>query len=141
MYEGPSCFRLWITSHLPNNIESQSFHRFTQSRAEPIHEMSVHNRTNKLRILYHQETNFWFKFRYETWVQLCKPHEMLRVNLEPLAELLNKIESDKIWAYSSSNKISPVLKAKKETSIKFPVFLDHLVKELKSGVQDWNPYA
>jgi len=126
--------------HLPNHVESRGFHRFTQKRTEPIHEMSVHNRTRKLRVLYRQGQNFWFKFRYETWVQLREPHNMLRVNLGPLADLLNTIEGESIWTYSSSNKISPVLKAKKESSVPFAVFFEHLTNELREGFEDWNPY-
>ena len=53
---------------------------------EPIHDMAINTQANKTQILMRQAQKYYFKYRYETWVQYKSFSYPLRVNLLPLAE-------------------------------------------------------
>ena len=108
---------------------------------ESIHEMAIHNRTNKTQILMRQAQKYSFKYRYETWVQYKSFSYPLRVNLSPLAEKLNELETDgNIWEYQGSKKITPYLLSNKSSSLTFESFYSLLCEALSYSEIDWNPY-
>ena len=107
---------------------------------ESIHEMAINNQTNKTQILMRQAQKYYFKYRYETWVQYKSFSYPLRVNLSPLAEKLNDLETDgNIWEYQGSSKIVPCLLSNKSSSLSFENFYSQLSEALSCSEIDWNP--
>lgn len=107
----------------------------------PIHEMAVHNQTNKTQILTKQGQNYSFKYRYETWVQFESFSYPLRVNLSPLAEQLTTLETKGAkWEYQGSEKITPCLQTNQASSLNFEDFYALLCEALNNSEIDWDPY-
>jgi hypothetical protein len=130
---------------VPESFASRSVHRFTQQRSARIHPMAVHNRTDMLRTLTIAGSSFEVAFRYETWVQLVSRRPMPRVDLSPLAERLNGMESGgSTWSFDGVGDIVPRLHldgSEASSTIAPDVFMRDLTSFLESAPPAWDPYS
>ena len=107
---------------------------------DSIHEMAINNQTNKTQIVMRQGQKFSFMYRYETWVQYKSFAYPLRVNLSPLAQTLNKLETNgNVWEYQGSKSIVPYLLSSKASSLSFERFYSLLTEALNNSQPDWDP--
>lgn len=127
--------------YLPENLQQAKFHRFAVNKMGVLHDMAIHNATQRGRILYVQGRQIHFKYRYETWVQLKGNLHPLRVDLTGLANKLSEVDSFE-WTFSGSDKLVPELKTKngQASTLSFSRFYDLLVAELGNQPVNWNPY-
>jgi hypothetical protein len=109
----------------------------------PLHRMAVCNRTRKARVLFQHGQNFWFRYRYETWVKFVSERHPLRVDLAPLCEELSALETDDaIWTYDGSSSITPTMSLSegRPSSLDAGTIHEHLCRWLDDGEVDWNPF-
>ena len=127
---------------IPPELENEKYHKYTKEHFAAIHNIAIHNATQRARIFYIHGQKIQFKYRYETWVQLKNNSHPLRVDLAPLAEKLSGIDEVK-WTYDGSDKLAPVLCTDKNQNTSLPAqkILALLAFELNSGGIDWNPYV
>lgn len=126
---------------IPEKIVTNKFHRFAVDKMGAIHDMAIHNNTERARILYVHGKKINFKYRYETWVQLKNNTHPLRVDLMELSKKLSEIDSND-WTYSGSDKLVPELKiiADKDSSLNYEKILELIITEFQSQPTNWNPY-
>ena len=85
---------------IPEDLPAQPYRRFASGAAGPLHKMAVYSRTERARVLFQQGRQFWFRFRYETWVKFVSERHPFRVDLAPLCRELNGLEREGAkWAY------------------------------------------
>lgn len=88
---------------------------------DAIQRMAIHNRTDCMRVLLMQETNFELYYRYETWVDYQSRKLAPRIDLQELAESLSKQESmDGTWQFSGINDITPTMRLVGDSQSKIP---------------------
>lgn len=125
---------------IPSHIDQHTFHWGNEQRRGAVHDMAIHNKTSCAQLLYKQGRSFWFKFRYETWVQYTSQKYPLRVDLHPLSHQLNLLENKTRWHYSGSQSLTPILASDGESSVSFERFYELLCKSLKENSVDWDPF-
>jgi len=128
---------------VPPGLMAQRVHRFTQSRFEECHPFALHNRTCCSRVLLVQRQNVEFRYRYETWVQLASRKPLLRVDLKPFAEELNREESSGgAWRFDGVDRITPRLHLEGSVASSIPAALiqTRLEHYLATAPPAWNPY-
>ncbi len=126
---------------ISSDIDSQMFHWANQRRWGLVHDMAIHKRTDLAQILYRQGRRYWFKYRYESWVQFKSKQHPRRVDLSFLADELNAIDTNAGWKYDGSSSLTPILSSKNESSISFDDFCQMLFKHLISSPIDWDPFV
>ncbi|MGI9404762.1 MAG: DUF6687 family protein [Hyphomicrobiaceae bacterium] len=117
--------------------------KFASETEGPLHKMSVYNRTNRARVLFQHGPQYWFRYRYESWVKFVTERHPFRVDLTPLCSELNKLEQEGArWVYDGSSNITPVMRTvdAMSSSLDLDTLLDRLCKRLDEGDVDWNPY-
>jgi hypothetical protein len=77
----------------------------------PIHPLAVHNRTDRLRIVYRSGDRVGLVYRFESWVQLTSRSAQPRVDLSPLAASLNaeeqRVGSSAAWQWAFPRNPNP----------------------------------
>jgi len=73
------------------------------------HQFAVHNATNSSRILVTNGQRHDFYYRYETWVETVSRKPKPRLDLQSVADRLNKLETKKIWVAENIKDIVPHL--------------------------------
>lgn len=127
---------------IPLDLVGHSFHWATFKKSGPVHEMAIHNRTPLTQLVYRQGNQFWFQYRYESWVTFQSTPFPLRVDLALLCSNLNALEKDGgNWTFSGTNDLVPILSRQGESSIDFEVFLNLLFDALKTAPVGWNPFS
>jgi hypothetical protein len=127
---------------IPDRIEGlNGVHRFAQSRSAVVHPMAVHNRTERLRVLFIQGRSYELQLRYESWVQYTSRRPMPRPDLVPLANRLSELD-DTRWMFDGVERITPRLHRAPGDSKLAPSELIELVTSHLAGARAaWNPYA
>lgn len=126
---------------ISEEISLNKFHRFAVYKMGPLHDMAIHNHTQRARILYVHGKNISFKYRYETWVQLKNNIHPLRVDLEEVAKKLSEVDSS-VWTFTGSDKLVPELKilGNKGRDLNYKNILENLIEAFKNKPVNWNPY-
>ena len=128
---------------ISEDVPSHRYDTFASGAAGPLHAMAVYSRTNKARVLFQQGRQFWFRYRYETWVKFVSEHHPLRVDLAPLCRELNELEREgATWSYDGSSNITPVMRPIEDTasSLDLDTILDRLCRQLDEDEVEWDPY-
>lgn len=128
---------------IPPDLTAQRVHRFTQGRLEECHPFALHNRTLCTRLFIVQGQRVEFRYRYETWVQFASRRPLLRVDLKPFAEQLNREEgSGGVWTFDGVERITPRLhlEGSDATSIPAAAIQTRLEHYLATNPPAWNPY-
>ena len=128
---------------IPEDLAASEVHRFTQRQWAPCHPFAVHNRTRCSRLAYVQGNRLEFQYRYESWVRMATLRPMLRVDLAPLAEELNREESlGAEWKFDGADRIAPRFERKgNSVSVHSPDSVIHSIEHyLHSAPPAWNPY-
>ena len=80
--------------------------------------MALHNATDRFRLLVIHGRRYHYIDRYETWVQYRSRPTLPRVDMAPLAERLDSIETGGArWTAGSPRALSPHLDHTDESSI------------------------
>lgn len=131
---------------VPEDLEPLPAHFFTPVVAEAVHSAAVHNVTECTRTLYQRGERYFFRYRYETWVQMATRRPPQRVDLTALAAELSADEpGDAHWVFDDVGGISPTLHLEgggdDPASAIDPVsFRDRLARALAGGEPAWDPY-
>jgi hypothetical protein len=129
--------------HVPADLPERTIHRFAQATLADVHPYALHSRTNCTRMLLIRGRHVEFHYRYESWVQMASRRPAARVDLAPLANELNELEtSGGRWMFEGVEKITPklTLTGVPTTSIKPEEIRRLLEAHLRSGAPAWNPY-
>ncbi len=129
---------------IPEDLPAQAYSQFAAETLGPLHQMAIYSRTDRARVLFQQGRNYWFRYRYETWVKFVSERHPLRVNLQPLCGELNELERDgTLWVYDGSSNITPVMRPVdgKASSLDLETVVTRLCRSLEEGEVDWNPYT
>jgi hypothetical protein len=122
------------------NLPQRQYHWANQKKRGIVHDMAIHNNTDRALILYKHGKNYWFNYRYETWVQFVSKRHPARVDLQPLSEQLNLLEGDVKWSYTGSDDLTPMLSCKGESSLSFESFTGLLFEALRLAPVNWDPF-
>lgn len=128
---------------IPDDVIAQRVHRFTQPRHAEVHPMALHNRTLCTRLLLLSSRRAEFQYRYESWVQLASRRPLPRVDLSPLADLLNLEErSSGRWEFDGVDAITPRLHLAGSPASSIPpeTIRARLEHSLRTGPAAWDPY-
>jgi hypothetical protein len=128
---------------LPEDLEADPVHRFTQKRLAECHPFTLHSRTACTRLLILQGQHVEFQYRYESWVQLASRRPPPRVDLKPLASGLNEEEtSGGRWVFDGVDRITPRLhlEGSFHTSLPIVALQERLEQQLSTGPPAWDPY-
>jgi hypothetical protein len=126
------------------SIESRVMHRFTQRRRAELHPMSVHNRTDMLRVAYIRERHYSVELRYESVVQFVSRPVLPRPDLAVLADRLNELEgSGGKWSFEGVGGLTPKLALldADESSLEPSTFIRELVAFLRHAEPAWDPWS
>ena len=128
---------------LPEELEPQPAHRFTQPRLAECHPFALHNATRCSRLLLLRGSRVELQYRYEGWVQMASRRPSLRVDLTELANELNQSEgSAGRWVFDGVDQITPRLHldGSDGTSIPPETIVSRVRHHLRTGAPAWNPY-
>ena len=106
------------------------------------HPFSIHSRTQSSRLIYLQGQRVEFQYRYESWVRLASYRPLLRADLDPLAEELNR-EDDAggKWKFDGVDHISPRFSREGNSSIlDSKVVVSRIEEFLRTAPPAWDPY-
>lgn len=104
-----------------------------------VHQMSVHNRTERTRILLTSDKRHELYYRYETWVDFQSRKLRPRVDLSPLAQQLSLMENGKArWQYDGNDHITPRLHLHEsmESSIASRSYIETILQYLREQRED-----
>jgi hypothetical protein len=111
----------------------------------PLHPVAVHNRTERLRLVYVSGDQVGLLYRFESWVQLVSRTPMPRVDLAPLAAELGPAWS---WAFPRNpNPPVPWLRAAGPTELAADEVVERILTFLREApdpepdVYDPRPYG
>jgi hypothetical protein len=125
-------------------MDARFVHRFTQRRRAGLHPMSVHNRTDMMRIAYICDRYYSVELRYETVVQFVSRPLLPRPDLSLLADRLNELEaSSGKWNFEGVGGLTPKLHLLEadESAIEPAAFIAELVTFLADAEPAWDPWT
>ena len=128
---------------IPRDLPERTVHRFARATLADVHPYALHSRTRCTRMLLMRGQHVEFHYRYESWVQLASRRPPARVDLAPLAAVLNEQEtSGGRWRFDGVDKITPTLtlEGSESTSVPPAEIRRLLQRYLSTGVPAWNPY-
>jgi len=128
---------------VPENLDAQPVHRFTQTRQAECHPFAIHNRTDCSRLLLIQGRHIEFQYRYESWVQYVSRKPLARIDLSDLAAALSRAEtSGGRWVFDGVDQITPRLhlEGSAGTSLSPGLIQTRLEEHLRTGRPAWDPY-
>ncbi len=116
-------------------------HRFTADVAEFIHPMALHNTTSASRLLFIRGREYLFLDRYETWVQYRSrllPH---RVDMAPLAQSLDELETGGTsWDAGKPSSLMPRLRPDGPSTLTNRAIEDAVIGHLRTAPPAWDPF-
>ena len=128
---------------IPENLNAHRVHRFTQARMAECHPFALHNATNCTKLLVATGNNVELQHRYESWVQMFSRRPAPRVDLSPLANELNQMETaGGRWVFDGVDRITPKLHldGNPATSIPLETIIQRVEHHLRTCPPAWNPY-
>ncbi|MHB8463543.1 MAG: DUF6687 family protein [Acidimicrobiales bacterium] len=123
---------------VPDDAPAAGGHRFGGQWVSGLHPMAVHNATDRFVILTVRGGHYELACRYETWVQYRSRRPRPRVDLRPLAERFNALDSAR-WVADGPEVLVPTLRV--DDSALAPAVVRGIVEEhLASAPPAWDPY-
>lgn len=107
------------------------------------HEMAIHNRTDRLRVLTVRGRHMSLRYRYESWVLYRSARPLPRVDLRGLASRLTDLEpGDATWSADPLDDLTPELApAGDDGSDLDPTLVETSVRSWLLAASDtWSPY-
>ena len=104
--------------------------------------MALHNATQRSALLVMRGRSFRFTYRYEGWVQFCSRRVRTRVDLAPLAGMLNDRETGSgEWRSTPPSDLTPelFLRDDAESSLAPDVVVNLVREHLRTGSPAWDP--
>ena len=129
-----------ISAGLPDRIAT----RYLRAERAPVHPFAIHQHTHCGRLLRVQGRQYELQFRYESWVHLASRRPALRVDLAPLAQQLNRIETAcGTWIAEPVGEVVPrlFLDGSDASSIDADRFVDICRDYLANAPIAWDPYS
>jgi hypothetical protein len=126
------------------SMDSHVVHRFTQRRSAALHPMSVHNRTDMLRVVYIRDRHYSVELRYESVVQFVSRPVLPRPDLALFADRLNEREaSGGRWDFEGVGGLTPQLRLldADESSLEPATFISELLAFLHDAEPAWDPWS
>jgi hypothetical protein len=124
---------------IPERLRDSRVHRFTQARSAVLHPMAVHNRTERMRVLFVQGRSYQLQLRYETWVQYASRRPPARPELQALARELSTLD-DGAWTFDGVERITPRLTRDGESRLDPDRLIALVVAHLERAPAAWDPY-
>lgn len=118
--------------------------RFVSRGQAVVHPAAVHNSTAALRVLTVQGRRYELRYRYESWVKLVSRRPLPRVDLVPLAGILDGEEPGRArWRAGAAGALEPVLSLRdgEESGLAPDRVTDLVERHLASAPSAWDPYA
>ncbi len=118
-------------------------HRFAGRRFEGVHPMALHNATDRFAILLIRGRRYRFTYRYETWVQYQSRRPRPRVDLAPLVDQLDALETGATtWHADPVGELTPQLRTADhaDSSIAPEQIIARLRHHLAAASPAWDPY-
>lgn len=128
---------------IPAELKQEVAHRFTRPRDSACHPFAINNQTDRFRVLLIKGNEYELQFRYETWVQYISRPPLLRVDLQPLAKRLTKLElNGAIWEFDGVQQLTPTLRVvnSKQSTFSPAEFIGKVEEFLPTASPAWNPY-
>lgn len=118
-----------------------SGHRFASDTFDELHPMAIHNATGCFRLLCVRGRHYRLVDRYETWVQYRSRRPLPRVDLRPLAERLDEMETGATtWSASAPSDLTPTLHPDAESSLGPDTVVPTVIAHLSTSPPAWDPY-
>ncbi len=126
---------------IPASQKRHGGHRFGGMRFDGLHPMAINNATDRFRLLVVHGQRYQYTDRYETWVQYRTRRPLARIDLRPMAEELNELESSSaLWSALGPDALTPQLSHTEESSLGATEVERVISKFLDSAPSAWNPY-
>jgi hypothetical protein len=128
---------------MPLDLPEATARRYLRAERAPVHPFAIHRYTNCNRLLRIQGRRYELQYRYESWVQLQSRRPALRVDLEPLAAILNERETAPgTWHADGVMEVAPRLYLDGADASGIPAgeFIDCVSAHLGSAPVAWDPY-
>lgn len=131
-----------VVLHVPEDAPSEGGHLFAGSWRRGLHPMAIHNAVDRFTILVVRGHRYDLYYRYESWVMYQTRRPRPRVDLGPLAEELNGIESLGTWKADAPGALTPALGTigGAESSIAPEELVERVKTHLATAPQAWDPY-
>jgi hypothetical protein len=134
---------------VPDDAPSAGGHLFAGDWRMGLHPMAVNNATGMFTLLVVTGARYELFYRYESWVQYRSARPRPRVDLAPLADELNSVEtSEGKWVSSKVSALSPKLhlqgpdkSSPPESGIDPRRFIEKVKAHLAFAPAAWDPYA
>ena len=115
-------------------------HRFGHQHFGDIHPMALNNASPRLRQLIVAEGRFRYVDRYETWVQYRSVRPRPRVDLAPLAEQLDALETGSgVWRADPPSALTPELVGR-GSSLTPAAVVAAVEHHLRTAPAAWDPF-
>jgi hypothetical protein len=95
-----------------------------------VHQMAIHNSTERMRVLITNGARHRLYYRYETWVQYVSRPVMPRVDLTPLAARLSD-EDGAPWEFDDVDDLTPSLHRAGDSALSRERFVDLVTSFLR----------
>ena len=117
-------------------------HRFASDFFELIHPMAINNATNCSRLLLASGDRYLYADRYETWVQYRSRLLPKRVDLRPLAEQLQALETGAhSWQATAPSALTPTLSPTSASDLDLATVRESVMGYLQSAPPAWDPFS
>ncbi len=116
-------------------------HRFASETFDLIHPLALHNATSCCRVLVIAGRHYMYTDRYETWVQYQTRSMPHRVDLQPLRDQLEALETGAVaWTASKPSALTPMLQSAGDSSLTPETVIRAVTGHLRSAPAAWNPF-
>ena len=128
---------------VPPGSPDRGGHLFVGSWRPGLHPMALHNATGRFTIAVITGQSYELYYRYESWVQYRSARPRPRVDLSPLAERLDALETGGgRWVAEKVSGLTPMLHLEGGgSSISPDRFIESAKDHLLSAPPVWDPYA
>lgn len=125
-----------------NSDDLAGGHRFASGTVDMIHPFAVNNATSCSRLLLMKGAEYLYLDRYETWVQYQSRVLPKRVDMAPLCERLESLETgETTWTASRPSALTPMLRSDAESSLSGLTVRSTICDHLRSMPVAWNPFV
>lgn len=127
---------------IPEGLPARPVWRYLEREEAVLHPLAIHRRTRAGRLVRIQGRRLSVQYRYESWLQLASRRPAMRVDLQPLADWLNRHERNGSWAWEDTLAIAPRLHLTGgvASSLLPQAILRELRRHLASQPPVWDPY-
>jgi hypothetical protein len=129
---------------VPEGSPTAGGHLFAGNWRKGLHPMAIHNAIDSFRVIVITGDRYELYYRYESWVQYLSRKPLSRVDLAPLAEELNALETaGSSWKADKVGALTPVLRISGDqcSGIASARFIELAKAHLGRAEPAWDPYA